>query len=137
MAIIYALENNLFVDEFIDILVRSTLAERRPINEPERIAGMISNANMILTARLNKKLIAVSRAMTDFYFCTYLSDLAVDKAHQRIGIDRELIRQTKLQTPMAKLILPCAPGVINYYGKIGMTKFEECFFLEKIESLQG
>ena len=31
-------------DEFLDLLVRSTLAERRPIDEPETIRGMLENA---------------------------------------------------------------------------------------------
>jgi hypothetical protein len=33
--------------EFIDVLKRSTLAERRPVNDPERIQAMLDNANVI------------------------------------------------------------------------------------------
>ena len=47
----------------------------------------------------------VARSLTDFVYCTYLSDLAVDEAHQGRGIGRELIRRTKEATPQAMLIL--------------------------------
>ena len=89
MEVIYQQEPGLSPAEFVDVLVRSTLAERRPISEPERIGAMLSNADLILTARLEGRLIGIARSITDFAFCTYLSDLAVDAAYQRQGIGRE------------------------------------------------
>ena len=94
MAVTYQLEPDLTPAEFIDVLVRSTLAERRPIHDEETIRAMLRNADVILTARLDGVLIGVSRALTDFAYCTYLSELAVDEAYQRQGIGRELIRRT-------------------------------------------
>jgi GNAT superfamily N-acetyltransferase len=47
-----------------------------------------------VAARLGGPLISVSRAITDFAYCTYLSDLAVHERHQRQGIGRELLRRT-------------------------------------------
>ena len=93
--IIYQIEPQLPAEEFTDLLCRSTLAERRPVAEPDTIAGMLANADVIVTARAaDGKLIGVSRAITDFSYCTYLSDLAVDVAFQRQGIGRELVRKT-------------------------------------------
>ena len=60
------------------MLKNSTLAERRPVNDEQRISSMCNNANLIVTARLNGRLIGVARSVTDFVYCTYLSDLAVD-----------------------------------------------------------
>ncbi len=79
-------------DEFIDLLVRSTLAQRRPVDEPGTIRGMLEHAEVIITARIAGRLVGISRAITDFSFCTYLSDLAVDQEHQRRGIGKEPIR---------------------------------------------
>ncbi len=97
-------------DEFVDLLRRSTLAERRPIDDPETIRGMLANADVILTARIDSSLVGVSRAITDYSFCTYLSDLAVDAEFQRRGIGRELIRRTHVAAGLhTALILLAAP----------------------------
>lgn len=65
--IIYAVEKSLDPDEFIEVLKSSTLADRRPVNDEQRIIAMCNNANLIVTARLNGLLIGVARSMTDFF----------------------------------------------------------------------
>jgi predicted N-acetyltransferase YhbS len=131
----YRLENNLPAGEFIEVLNNSTLGERRPVDDPERISQMLKHANLIVTARDNELLIGVARSLTDFSFCTYLSDLAVDIAYQRKGIGRELIKFTKSLTPQAKLILLAAPQAVDYYPRIGMKKHDFCFYIDHIEEL--
>jgi predicted N-acetyltransferase YhbS len=126
----YKIENDLKSEEFIDVLSRSTLAERRPVNEANRIKEMLKHANLIVTARENGKLIGVGRSLSDFAFCTYMSDLAVDESYQKKGIGKEIIRQTKLASPLAKLILLAAPKAVNYYPRIGMTRHEHCFYID-------
>ena len=132
----YKIENDLSVEEFRMVLVNSTLGERRPVNEPEKLQKMMEHGNLIVTARENDRLVGVSRSLTDFVFCTYLSDLAVDEAYQKQGIGKELIRQTKLASPQAKLILLAAPAATRYYPKIGMKRHEYCFYLDDIHSLK-
>jgi predicted N-acetyltransferase YhbS len=132
----YRIENDLGVEEFRLLLVNSTLGNRRPLNEPQRLALMLKNANLTITARDEGKLIGVSRALSDFAFCTYLSDLAVDEAYQKQGIGRELIRQTKLAAPEAKLILLSAPAAVSYYPRIGMKRFDQCYILDNIDELR-
>ncbi len=134
--ILYQKEENLSIDEFKSVLLNSTLGERRPIEEPERLSEMLKHANLIITARDNGKLVGIARSLTDFVFCTYLSDLAVDEKYQKMCIGKELIRQTKLVSTEAKLILLSAPMAVNYYPKIGMTKWEQCFVLENIDDLE-
>jgi hypothetical protein len=73
-----SIESDLPAAEFIDTLVSSTLAERRPIHDADTIRKMLNEADLIVTARVDGRLVGVSRAITDFSFCTYLSDLAVD-----------------------------------------------------------
>jgi predicted N-acetyltransferase YhbS len=132
----YQIEENLTVEEFKAILERSTLGERRPINEPERLAKMLEHGNLIVTARENGQLIGIARSLTDFLYCTYLSDLAVDETYQKMGIGKELIRQTKLATPQAVLILLSAPKAVTYYPKIGLTQFEQCYILRDVSALK-
>ena len=134
--IIYTIEKSLDVSEFIEVLKNSTLAERRPVEDEQRIASMCINANLIVTARINGKLIGVARSITDFVYCTYLSDLAVDIKYQKNGIGKKLIEETKKQTPQAKLILLSAPDAVDYYPKIGMTKHNHCYFIDDIKDLK-
>lgn len=134
--ILYSVEKSLDADEFIEVLKSSTLAERRPIDDEQRIASMCINANLIVTARLNGKLIGVARSITDFVYCTYLSDLAVDKQFQKKGIGKRLIEETKKQTSQAKLILLAAPAAEDFYPKIGMKRHNHCFILDEITDLK-
>jgi N-acetylglutamate synthase-like GNAT family acetyltransferase len=134
--IIYKIEKFLAPSEFRDVLIKSTLAERRPVDDFERIKKMCANANLIVTAREDKKLIGVARSVTDFAYCTYLSDLAVDINYQKMGIGKRLIEETKKAAPQAKVILLSAPAAIDYYPKIGMKKHNYCFTLDDINELR-
>ena len=126
--ITYQLEPKLAVTEFVDVLRRSTLAERRPVDHPDIMAGMLRHADVIVTARHEGQLVGVSRAITDFSFCTYLSDLAVDSAFQRQGIGRELLRRTHAAAGcQTKLILLAAPKAVTYYPHIGMKRHDSCW----------
>src|SRR5438046_313549 len=126
----YYLEPDLTPDDFIDVLMRSTLAERRPICELATIQAMLKNADVILTARLDGLLVGVSRAITDFAYCTYLSDLAVDEKYQRQGIGRELIRRTHEAAGLhTTLILLAAPKAEEDYQHIGMIRHDLCWIV--------
>ena len=135
MPILYQIEMQLSAAEFIDVLNRSTLAERRPVEDRDRIEAMLRNADVIVTARSDGKLVGVSRAITDFCFCTYLSDLAVDEAFQKNGIGKELIRLThEAAGSRTRLVLIAAPKARSYYPHIGMLPHDSCWMLEPRES---
>lgn len=125
----YQSEPRLKTDEFRSLLIRSTLGERRPIDDLERLSAMIENADIIVTARdADGLLVGVSRAITDFAYCTYLSDLAVDQDYQRQGIGKELISQTHLACGLrTRLILLSAPQAVDYYPHIGFEQHHSCW----------
>jgi predicted N-acetyltransferase YhbS len=132
IGVTYQQETDVTSEEFIDVLVRSTLAERRPVHDAETIKAMLKNADLILTARIDGLLVGVSRAITDFAFCTYLSDLAVDEKHQRQGIGQELIRRThEIAGLNTTLNLVAAPKAQSYYPHIGMTKHKSCWIIPR------
>jgi GNAT superfamily N-acetyltransferase len=117
---------------FIDLLRRSTLAERRPVDDPDTIAGMIANADLTATAWDGETLVGVARSVTDFTYCCYLSDLAVDAAYQRQGIGVELIAQTQAQLgPRCKIILLAAPAAADYYPRVGFERHPRCWILDR------
>ena len=132
MRIVYGLEPELSAQAFRDILVTSTLAERRPANDLERLERMLRHADIIVTARNEGRLVGVSRAVTDFAYCCYLSDLAVDVAYQRQGIGRRLIDETHARAgECTTLILIAAPAAETYYPKIGLKQVASCWMIPR------
>jgi ribosomal protein S18 acetylase RimI-like enzyme len=132
MTVVYALEPDLSAQEFHDILVASTLAERRPANDVGRLEQMLRNADIIVTARVSKRLVGISRAITDFAYCCYLSDLAVDVRYQRQGIGKRLIEETRARAgELTKLILLAAPEAESYYPNIGMKNSPSCWTIDR------
>jgi GNAT superfamily N-acetyltransferase len=130
----YQLEPGLETTEFIDCLIRSTLSQRRPIDQPSVIAGMLRNASIVMTCRNDSGLlIGVARAITDFHYCTYLSDLAVDQAFQGQGIGQRLIQKTHdcagVQTT---LVLLAAPAAESYYPHVGMKQHASAWIIPRV-----
>jgi predicted N-acetyltransferase YhbS len=124
-------------DQFIDVLRRSTLAERRPVDDIERIQGMLAHADLLITAWDGDVLVGVARSVTDFSYCCYLSDLAVDSEYQRQGVGRELIRRTKNQLhPACTLILLAAPDARNYYPHIGFRQHQSAWILPSADQIK-
>ncbi len=132
MPISYSLEPHLSAQEFQQILIASTLAERRPADDLARLDAMLRHADLIVTARDGNRLVGISRAITDFSYCCYLSDLAVDAEYQRHGIGRRLIEETrKAAGETTTLILVAAPAAETYYPKIGMTHLASCWAIPR------
>lgn len=131
MNTIYAREDDLRADEYIDVVAKSGL--NRPITDRARIEQMLKQANLILTARQDGKLVGFARSLTDFCFCCYLSDLAVDKACQGQGIGRRLIEETRTAAGGANTttLLLSAPGAMTYYEGIKMPKADNCFLYRR------
>lgn len=132
MDVSYRIEPDLIPEEYIDLLKRSTLADRRPVDQPEVIRGMLKNADIIVTARVEEKLVGISRAVSDFSYCVYLSDLAVDEAFQKKGIGKELVRLThEAAGANTLLVLLAAPKAREYYAKIGMSNHDSCWIIPR------
>jgi len=126
----YRVGNDLDLDQVIELYRASTLGERRPVDERGRMEKMLRNANLVITAWDGELLVGISRALTDFAYATYLSDLAVRLSYQRQGIGKELVRRTKEESgPGATVILLSAPKAVDYYPHIGMTHHPQAWIL--------
>lgn len=116
-------ERGLSPAEFVDILERSTLAQRRPVDDLECIARMLDHADLLLTAWDGERLVGVARSVTDFGYCCYLSDLAVDLHHQHRGIGSRLIEATRRALDDGcTLILLSAPAAADFYPRVGFER---------------
>jgi len=138
MAIEYRVGNSgLDIDQVIDLYRASTLGERRPVDDRERMAAMVANANLVVTAWDGPLLVGIARSMTDFQFATYLSDLAVRESHQRQGIGKELMRITQREGGrQTGLILLAAPKAVDYYPHVGFTRHESAWVLRPGEAIR-
>lgn len=130
MTLTYTSRREISADVFVDLLRRSTLGERRPIADRAAIEAMLTHANLLCTAWDGETLVGVARSLTDFSFCCYLSDLAVDVAYQRRGVGVGLIRETQARLgDSAKIILLSAPAATGYYPKIGFEPHPSAWIL--------
>lgn len=130
MEIIYRTDITPDTDEIIDVYNSSGI--NRPITDKERIAKMYANSNLVATAWDEDKLVGVSRSLTDFCYCCYLSDLAVRKDYQSNGIGKKLIELTKnIIGEQTTLILLAAPAAMDYYPKVGFQKIDNGFIIKR------
>lgn len=131
-ALHYAIDRTIDVAQFRDLLVRSTLGERRPIDDAECLEGMLCHTDVLATAWDGDLLVGVSRSLTDWTYSCYLADLAVDATYQRAGIGRRLIDLTQRQLgPRCKIILLAAPAAAEYYPRIGFEHNPRAWLLER------
>lgn len=132
MSIEYRINAHISTDQFIDLLVRSTLGERRPIQDRACIEGMLANSNLTVSAWESGTLLGIARSMTDFFYACYLSDLAVCQTRQQSGIGKQLQLITREQLgPRCKLILIAAPAANTYYEHLGFTNNPRCWVLDR------
>jgi predicted N-acetyltransferase YhbS len=129
VTIAYRSGNDLDLDAVLELYRASTLGERRPVDDRERMAAMLRNANLVVTAWDGPLLVGIARALTDFSYATYLSDLAVRVSHQRGGIGKELLRRVQAAGGKAKLILLAAPAAEAYYPRVGFTRHPQAWVL--------
>ena len=137
MKISYDTRRAITEGEFVDLLRRSTLAERRPIDDRKCIRAMVEHADLLCTAWDGEKLVGVARSVTDFEYCCYLSDLAVDAGYQKQGIGKELIRLTQSRLgAKAKVILLAAPKAEGYYPRVGFDQHRSAWIIPATKPLK-
>ena len=130
--VLYASEPTLDVAEFRRVLVESGLGETRPVDDEVRLGKMLSGANLMLTARLDvegKPLIGVLRAMTDFAWVCYISELAVSQSAQGLGIGKGLMDAARRELgPSVAISLISMPDAVGFYERIGMKRMPDAFW---------
>lgn len=132
MAIEYRINTPLRSKDVSDVFKSSGI--KRPVDDLERIQRMIDNADVNISAWDGVKLVGIARAITDFSYCCYLSDLAVSKEYQKTGIGAELVE--RLREHLGKevsLLLLSAPTAMEYYPRIGFEKTEKAFLIPRVK----
>lgn len=133
----YRIGNRLDLDQVIELYRASTLGERRPVDDSERMRHMLAHANLVVSAWDGPRLVGIARALTDFAYVAYLSDLAVRASHQRRGIGKELIRRSQAELhPEASLVLLAAPAAAAYYPHVGFSHQPQAWILQAGQRLR-
>lgn len=125
---------DLDLDEVLEVYRCSGLGDRRPIEHRELFRAMVRNANLVIACRVDDDLVGVTRSVSDFSYVTYLSDIAVARAYQRVGIGRAMIEATRQQAPTAKIVLLSAPAASGYYPHIGFSRHESAWVLSPVRA---
>jgi GNAT superfamily N-acetyltransferase len=130
--ILYASESSLDAAEFRRVLVESGLGATRPIDDEARLKTMLASADVVLTARLDapgKPLIGLVRGITDFSWVCYISELAVCKSAQGLGIGKGLLDEVRRQLgPSVAISLISVPDAVGFYEWIGMVRMADAFW---------
>ncbi len=117
-------------EQVIELYRKSGLP--RPIDDKERMQSMLENSTLVLTAWDDEKLVGVCRCLTDWAWCTYLSDLAVDPDYKKSGIGRMLIDMTSKEVgELTMIVLLSVPDAFEYYPKVGFKKEERAFMIAR------
>jgi GNAT superfamily N-acetyltransferase len=130
MKIQYKINAKISAEAVIEVFKSSGIV--RPVDDPKRIQAMLDNSNLIVSAWNGIELIGIARSVTDYNYCCYLSDLAVNKNYQNSGIGKMLIELTKdtIGEQVMLLLLSAVPAM-GYYPKVGFDKVENAFSIKR------
>lgn len=107
-------------------------AIRRPSEDAARIATMFANANLVIAAWDADRLVGVCRALSDFSYCCYVSDLAVDLAYQRQGIGRALLDEVKDAIgEQVSIFLVASETSDSYYSTLGFQALQRGYVMPR------
>jgi GNAT superfamily N-acetyltransferase len=106
---------------------------RRPVDDLPRLEKMIKHANLLIGAYVEGRLVGIARAITDFSYCCYLSDLAIAKEYQRHGIGRQLVEHVKRRVgDQSMLLLLSSPEAMGCYPRIGLEAVDNGWIIKRI-----
>lgn len=120
MEIIYRKDIKPDTDQIVEVYNSSGI--NRPTTDKEQIEKMYANSNLVLISWDNDKLVGISRSLTDFCYCCYLSDLTVRREYQTSGIGKKLIELTKDEiAEQTSLILFSSASEYLHFGMMNLT----------------
>ena len=131
-------EERLSPEEYIDFLKRTDLGSQYPKERfEERIKKLVDNVSISLVARNEKNIVVgVLFGLTDFAYWLYITDLGVDRAYERQGIGKRLVKTAHSIAGGEKDIavyLIANENAFAFYEKIGMKKSDDVMQYNHIE----
>lgn len=132
MVIDYRINTPLLAADVSELFKSSGI--NRPADDLARIQKMIDNADLTVTAWEGDKLVGIARALTDYSYCCYLSDLAVSGEYQKSGIGKELVNRLREHLgDEVTLLLIAAPSAVDYYPRIGFERNDRAYVIPRAQ----
>ena len=131
-------EEHITADEYINFLKRTDLGKQYPKERfRERIEKLVGNVSISLVARNeNNTVVGVLFGLTDFAYWLYVTDLGVDRAYERQGIGKQLMKTAHKIAGGEKdiaLYLIANENAVPFYEKLGMKKADDVMQYNHIE----
>lgn len=105
---------------------------RRPADDLPRLAAMFQHADIVISAWDADRLIGLCRALTDYSYCCYLSDLAVDREYQRKGVGEKMVEVLRNNLgPQVSVILLASNEAMGYYPKLGFLPATNAYVIKR------
>ena len=133
--IVYAEDHTVTALEFARVLASSGMGTVRPVDDLDRLGRMLDHASFIVTARLAERgneLVGIARGLNDGCWCCYISDLAVSKEAQSLGVGRGIMEHARaILSPEISILLFSMPAAVGFYEKLGMTVLPHGFWFKR------
>lgn len=130
MTIVYRDDKKISPEDVSNVFRGSGI--KRPYEDLPRLAKMIEGADLVITAWDGGKMVGLARALTDYAYCCYLSDLAVDADYKQSGIGKKLIEEVRARIgDECSLVLLSAPSATDYYPKVGFERTDKAFVIAR------
>lgn len=97
--ITYKVNHSISVDDFLNLLKQSPLDTFVPTDDVALLDSMLNNADLLISAWVDGQVVGFARAITDFSFCCYISEIAVDTQYLHQGVGKHLLRLTAEELP--------------------------------------
>lgn len=131
MTLVYAEDQELSAEDFIDVMRRSGLAAERDLSDIQRVRRMLAGADIVVTARdasADGKVIGVARCVTDLASACFCSDLAVDGDYQGRGVGAKLLELARASAgPECRFFLIDAPAAPGFYERAGFEPVADIY----------
>ncbi|TZF98711.1 GNAT family N-acetyltransferase (plasmid) [Chryseobacterium panacisoli] len=130
--IIFKINEKIEIKTIKDLFFMSNYLPISNMNDDFRLQKMFDNANLVVSAWSEDKLVGIARSLCDFSYCCYLSDICVNKEFRHLNIGKRLIEITKEHAGKeCKIILHSSEDASNFYYKIGMKRISEAFIIQR------
>lgn len=124
----FAREADLPVAEFRRVLVESGLGATRPVDDTHRLQAMLSGAGLVMSARIDGRVVGIARCLTDFSWNCYVSELAVSASAQGLHVGQGLLDAVRAELgPQVSVVLASVPDAVAFYERIGMPRLPDAF----------
>ena len=131
-------KERLSAEEYIDFLKRTDLGSQYPKERFEkRIEKLVRNVSISLVARNeNSTVVGVLFGLTVFAYWLYVTDLGVDRAYERQGVGKQLMKAALDIAGGEKDIavyLIANENAVPFYEKLGMKRADDVMKYNHIE----